>query len=129
MLAHVPGLGREDDERLAVGRDDDVGVAMDDLEPRQVRDGALEPGVLAARDDERVELVRRHRRADVGVAAIQLYSEVHEASTPLISAVTASLSGVGTPCSRPKREMPPFRNSISVCRRASTSCSIDALCS
>ena len=38
-----------------------------------------------------------------------------------------SWSGVGTPSSRPKRAMPPLRKSISVGRRASTSCSIDAL--
>ena len=38
-----------------------------------------------------------------------------------------SWRGVGTPSSRPKRAIPPFRKSISVALRASTSCSIEAL--
>ena len=70
VLADVASLGREDDERLAVGRHDHVGVAVHDLEAGEVRDGALEPGVLAARDDERVQVVLGHRRANVGVAAL-----------------------------------------------------------
>ena len=126
VLADVARLGREDDLRLAVRRHDDVGVAVHDLEAGEVRDRALEAGVLAAGDDQRVQLVLRHRGADVGVPARQFC--VHEASTPLIRATTASLSGVGTPCSRPKRTMPPLSQSTSVGRRASTSCSIDALC-
>ena len=37
-----------------------------------IGDGALEAAVLAARDDEGVELVRLHRRTDVPVPALQL---------------------------------------------------------
>ena len=40
-----------------------------------------------------------------------------ESSSALTSWVIASFSGVGTPSSRPKRPMPPFKNSISVCAR------------
>ena len=72
VLAHVAGLAREDDERLAVRGHDDVGVAVHDLEAGQVRDGALEAGVLAAGHDERVQLVLGHRPADVVVAPVQL---------------------------------------------------------
>ena len=43
------------------------------------------------------------------LAAFELTCQVHDFSTPLISAVMASFSGVATPCSRPKRAMPPFR--------------------
>jgi hypothetical protein len=107
VLADVARLAREGDERVAVRRHHDVGVAVHDLEPREVRDGALEPRVLAAGDDQRVELVLRHRAADVVVPVCQLCVQL--ASTPLMSATMASLSGVGTPCSRPKRAMPPFR--------------------
>ena len=79
---------------------------MDDQEPGQVANGALEAGVLAAGDDERVQIVLRERVAHEAVAAVYL---AHEASRPWISAVIAALSGVGTPCSSPKRTMPPFR--------------------
>ena len=72
VLTDVPRLGREDDVRLAVRGDDDICVAMNDLEPRHVRHGALEARVLAPGDDERVEVVRRHRGADVRVPALQL---------------------------------------------------------
>ena len=109
VLADVARLGREDDERVTVGRDDDVRVAVDDLEAGQVRDRPLEPRVLAARDDERVEPVLPHRLPYVRVAAIELCLQTHESSSALTSAVTAVLSGVGTPSSRPKRAMPPFR--------------------
>ena len=43
----APPRGRR--RRRPVSGHDDVGVAVDDLEPRHVRDGALEPAVLAAR--------------------------------------------------------------------------------
>ncbi len=107
VLADVARLGGEDDLRLARGRDDDVGVAVHDLEAGEVRDGALEAAVLAPGDDQRVELMLGHGGPHVGVAARQLC--IHDASTPLIRATIASLSGVGTPCSRPKRAMPPFK--------------------
>ena len=70
---------------------------MDDLEAREVRHRTLEARVLAPRHDERVEVVLRHRYANVRVAALELQVQVHEASNPLTSAVTASLRGVGTP--------------------------------
>ena len=127
VLTDVARLGREDDERIAVGRHHDVRVAVDDLEARQVRDGALEARVLAASNDERVEVVLAHRGPHVGEPPLQLGIQVHEVSTPLMRAVMVSLSGVGTPRVRPKRAMPPLRKSISVRRRASMSCSIDAL--
>jgi len=72
VLADVAGLRREDDERLAVGRHDDVGIAVHDLEAGQVRDRPLEAGVLAARDDEGVEPVLRHRRPYVRIASREL---------------------------------------------------------
>ena len=129
VLADVPRLGGEDDERVAVRGQDDVGVAVDDLETGHVRDRSLEARVLAAGDDQGIELVLGHRGPDDCVPPGQLcWSWCHEASTPLIRVVMTSFRGVGTPCSRPKRAMPPFRNSISVARRASTSWSIEALC-
>jgi hypothetical protein len=109
VLPDVAGLRREDDPRVAVDRDDDVRVPVHDLEPREVCHGTLEPGVLAPGDDERVQVVLRQRGADVRVAALELRVQVHEASSPLTRAVTASFSGVATPSSRPKRPMPPFR--------------------
>ena len=72
VLADVPCLGGEDDERLTVGRDDHVGVPMDDLEPGHVRDGALEPAVLAARDDQDVEPVFCHCCTHVRVTSFEL---------------------------------------------------------
>ena len=48
VLADVARLAREDDQRVAVRGNHDVGVAMDDLEPREVRHRAFETGVLAA---------------------------------------------------------------------------------
>ena len=74
VLADVARLGREDDERVAVGRQDHVGVAVHDLEPGHVGDGALEAAVLAAGDDQRVEAVLGHCGADVRVATLELCS-------------------------------------------------------
>ena len=107
MLADVARLGREDDRRLALPRHEDVRVAMDDLEAREIGDGALEAGVLGAAHQRGVEPVALERLAHPRVAGAQLC--VHEASTPFTSAWIAALSGVGTPCSAPKRTMPPFR--------------------
>ena len=70
VLADVARLGREDDLCIAVRRHDDIGVAMDDLEAGQIRHCALEPRVLAAGDDQRVEVVRGHRGADVRVSPL-----------------------------------------------------------
>ena len=106
VLADVAGLGGEDDRRVAFPGEQDIRVAVDDQEPGQVANGALEAGVLAACDDERVQIVLRERVAHEAVAAVYL---AHEASRPWISAVIAALSGVGTACSSPKRTMPPFR--------------------
>ena len=72
VLADVAGLGGEDDERLAVGGDDDVGVAVDDLEAGEVGHRPFEPGVLAAGDDEGVEPVLAHGSPNVGVASLEL---------------------------------------------------------
>ena len=74
VLADVPRLRREDDERVPVGGQDDVGVPVHDLEPRHVRDGALEAAVLVAGDDQGVEPVLSHRCTDVCVASLELCS-------------------------------------------------------
>src|SRR5205807_4336666 len=50
VLADVAGLAREDDRRLALSRQQHVRIAVHDLEPREVSDGALEAGVLAPAD-------------------------------------------------------------------------------
>ena len=137
VLADVARLGREDDRRLAVDRQQDIGVAVHDHEAAEIRHGTLEAGVLVAAHDHGVEAVPRGGLADEPVPALDLVLRetgvcrlvycCHDSSTPFTSAQIASFSGVGTPCSRPKRTIPPFRKSISVVRRASTSWSIDAL--
>src|SRR5919198_74778 len=58
----VAGLAREDDCRLGLERQQHIGVAVDDLEAGEIRDRALEPGVLAAADERRVEPVALERR-------------------------------------------------------------------
>ena len=123
VLPDVTGLGREDDRRVAFDRQDDVGVAVDDLEAREVGHLPLETRVLGAADERGVEAVAAERLTDPRVAAVDVHltHAAHERSSPLISAVTAMFSGVGTPCSRPKRTSPPLRKSISVCCLASTS--------
>ena len=72
VLSDVACLGREDDLRLPLRRDDDVRVSVHDLEAREVSDRPLEAAVLAAGDDQRVEVVLGHCGADVGVTAGQL---------------------------------------------------------
>ena len=106
VLADVARLAREDDRRVAVDRDEDVGVAVHDRETAHVRHGTLEAGVLRAADERRVEPVALERRADVRMPAPHF---VHESSTPFTSAQIAWLSGVGTSCSRPTRTIPPLR--------------------
>ena len=80
---------------------------MDDLEAGEIGDGALEARVLGAADERGVEPVPLERLAHPRVPGGQFC--VHEASTPFTSAWIAALSGVGTPCSAPKRTMPPLR--------------------
>src|SRR5205807_7812685 len=65
-------LAREDDRRFAVDRQHDVGVAVQDAEPAQVADGSLEPRVLRARDDDRVDALGLCRLADGGVAPVDV---------------------------------------------------------
>ena len=107
VLADVARLGREDDRRLALAREKDVRVAVDDLEAGEIGDGALEARVLGAADERRVEPVALEPLAHPRVPGGQLC--VHDASTPFTSAWIAALSGVATPRSRPKRTMPPLR--------------------
>jgi hypothetical protein len=111
VLADVARLRREHQRGLTLERQQHVGVAVDDLEPREVRDGALEARVLAPRHERRVEAVARERLPHVPVPPLDVRRAHcrHAASVPLMSATIASLSGVGTPCSRPKRAMPPLR--------------------
>ena len=106
VQADVARLAREHDGRLALDGDDDVCVAMDDREAGHVRDRSLEARVLGAADERSVEAVALERSANVRVPPCYV---VHEASTPFTSAQIAWFSGVGTPCSRPKRTIPPLR--------------------
>ena len=66
VLADVAGLAREHDRRLALEREQDVRVAVDDHEAGHVRDGALEARVLVARDGR---LERVHALASRTIAA------------------------------------------------------------
>ena len=74
VLTDVPRLGREDDERVTIGRENHIGISMHDLESRHVADGTLEPAVFVAGDDERVEPVLPHRYTHVRVAPLELCS-------------------------------------------------------
>src|SRR5581483_1134017 len=98
-----------------------------DPEAREVPHRTLEARVLRAGDDDGVEPVLLSLRADVGVAALDLLP-ARQATLPLISCVSARLSGASTPWRSPKTTIAPFRKSISVSRPASTSWSIDGLC-
>ncbi len=70
LVADPAGFLREDQRRLALQRDQDVDVAMNDLEARGVEDRAFESGVLIAANDERVDILLAHGGADVVVAAL-----------------------------------------------------------
>ena len=72
VLADIACLAGEDDRRLAVERQEDVGVAVDDHEAGQVRHGALEARVLVARHDRRVEPVAGERLPDPPVPPLDL---------------------------------------------------------
>ena len=109
VLADVACFGRKDDRRIALARQQHVRVAVHDHETRQVCHRALEPRVLGPTDDDRVDVVQVHRLADGGVSALDLGRAHHDRSNPLTSAQIARLCGVGTPCSSPKRTIPPLR--------------------
>jgi hypothetical protein len=109
MLPDVTRFGREDDRRLSLAREQYVGVAVDDPEAGQIRDGAFEARVLGAADDQSVDAGRLHRAAHGAVAALDLLCAHHDRSNPFTSAQIARLSGVATSCCSPKRTMPPFR--------------------
>src|SRR5207247_5124390 len=112
VLADVARLGGEHDRRLALPRQQHVGVSMDDDETGHVCHGALEARVLRAGDEDRVDAVLVHSRADEPVTALDFRrtsQSFHDSSTPRTSAQTALLSGVATPRHFPNRTMPPFR--------------------
>src|SRR5581483_4108839 len=97
VVADPARLLREDDRRLALERQDDVGVAVQDPEAGEVADGSLEARVLRAGDDDGVEAVLRRLLADVRVPPLDLRLARHALSFPLISSVSARLSGASTP--------------------------------
>ena len=119
VLADIARLAREDDRRLGVDREQHVRVSMDDHETAQVRHRALEARVLVAAHEHGVEAVACGRLANEPIPALDLVLRkirirrfaycCHDCSTPFTSAQIVSFNGVGTPCSRPKRTIPPFR--------------------
>ncbi len=109
VLPDVACLGREDDRRVTLARQQHVCVAVDDHKAGHVGHRTLEAGVLGAADDDGVQVLFRHRVADEPVAAVDLLTAHHDCSNPFTSDQIARLSGVGTPCSRPKPTMPPLR--------------------
>src|SRR5439155_2683097 len=94
VIADPARLAREDDRRFAFGRQDDVRVAVEDPETGHVPDRALEARVLRAGAYDRVDALLLGRLAHRGVAPLDLG---HPNSFPLISAVSARLSGASTP--------------------------------
>src|SRR5262249_37698019 len=110
VLAYIAGFAREDDGGLALALQQDVRVAVDDQEPRQVRDRAFEPGVLAAADERGVAPVGSARPPHVRTPALPLSSRpFHDSSTPSTRASIAQFSGVPMPRCPPKRTIPPFK--------------------
>ena len=71
------------------------------------------PPVAAVRTAQSARLdgesVALEGRADVHVTPFDFSRGHHDSSSPFTSASIVSFSGVGTPSSRPKRTMPPFR--------------------
>ena len=122
VLAHVAGLRREHDRRVAVDGQQDVRVAVDDHEAAEIGDGPLEARVLVAAHEDGVEAVALGGLADEPVPALDLLGRqavvgrlagssycCQDCSTPFTRAQIAAFSGVGTPCSRPNLTIPPFR--------------------
>ncbi len=109
VLPDVACLRGEDNRGVALARQQDVGITVDDHEARHVCDRPLEAAVLGAADEHRVQMLFRHRLPDEPVAAFDLLVAHHDCSNPFTSDQMARFNGVGTPCSAPKRTMPPFR--------------------
>ena len=101
VLADVTRLGREDDRRLTVDRQQHVRVPVHDHETAQIRDRALEARVLVAADDHRIESVSLRGFAHEPVPPFDLVLRqvrigrhshcCHESSTPFTSAQIASI--------------------------------------
>ena len=72
FVADPTRFGGKDDRQVALERQQDIGVAMDDQEAREVGDRALEARVLAAADERGVEAVALERRPDILVAPLDL---------------------------------------------------------
>ena len=70
LVADPARLLREDQDRIALQRDQYVNVAVHDLEARGVEDRALESGVLVAANDKCIDTLFAHGGADVVVAAL-----------------------------------------------------------
>ena len=100
MVADPARLAGEDRDRVAVRRQQHVGVAVHDAKAREVADRALEAGVLAAADEQRVGIVLGHRGAGVGVAARDLVALGVRAGSVMRPPVVRSTSAR---CPRPAR--------------------------
>jgi len=109
VLPDVARLGGKDDRGVALSRQQDVGIAVHDHEARQVGDRALEAAVFGAAHEHRIQVLLRHRLPDELVAAVDFLVSHHDCSNPFTSDQIARFNGVGTPCSAPKRTMPPFK--------------------
>ena len=72
MVSHPGCFPGEYADRVALGGDDHVGVAMQDHEPAHVAHRALKPRVLATADHQRIQSFFCHGRAHVSVTPIYL---------------------------------------------------------
>ena len=72
VLADVARLRWEDDRRVAVLREQHVGVAVHDHEARHVRHGSLETGVFVAGHDHSVEIALDESAPDARIATLDL---------------------------------------------------------
>src|SRR5262249_26363417 len=69
FVADPARLAREDKRGFAVEREKNIDVAVHDLEARHIKDRAFESGVLVTADDQSVQPLGLHARANVGVTA------------------------------------------------------------
>ena len=73
VVADPTCLARKKERWLTGERQQDVNVAVNDFETRDVANRAFETRVLIAANNERIDVISRHSCADVGVAPVDFF--------------------------------------------------------
>src|SRR6185437_9805493 len=78
FIADPASLAGKQEKRITVERNQNVHVAVHDLKIRNIANSAFKAGVFISTDEQRIDLFRSHRSANVGVTPLDFLTTHHE---------------------------------------------------